>query len=304
MQAVLKEANERMLNFSAMHGIAHAGARTDSGRGRRTTAAMIQREQELKQLVRDLDSASGVRVAPRGPADVDEEMDFDEEARKLFAAHDIKGTLGSQRPNVNPTWRHPRSGALVYVGNKEAAYDVGEDGLLNSLNISHVMDCRVLSKDRVFSGDSVLPAGAERGAGPQRCRFEIENYWRFCCSADSQLVAGCPGCQSARAHCTDRSHTRLIESNDGMQQFFAPVFRWIDQATENGHSVLIHCLAGAHRAGTTAIAFLMHAHGLDSREATIAAKRCRPCIDPLGGFAGLLVRLDEANHRQHAHVAS
>ena len=70
---------------------------------------------------------------------------------------------------------------------------------------------------------------------------------------------------------------------------------WIDEATANGHSVLIHCLAGAHRAGSTAIAFLMHARGLDVREATIAAKRCRPCIEPLGGFAGLLVRLDVAN---------
>ena len=88
---------------------------------------------------------------------------------------------------------------------------------------------------------------------------------------------------------------RLLESNCGIQQFFAPLFCWIDQATANGHNVLIHCLAGAHRAGSTAIAFLMHAHGMNVREATIAAKRCRPCIEPLGGFAGLLVRLDVAN---------
>ena len=38
----------------------------------------------------------------------------------------------------------------------------------------------------------------------------------------------------------------------------------------------------------------MHAGEMDVRQALTEAKRCRPCIDPLGGFAGLLVRLDES----------
>jgi predicted protein tyrosine phosphatase len=268
-----------------------------------STADMIQREQDLKQLVSELDAARGITVTAASSggaaATVDEQMDYDEEARKLFATQSIKGTLGSQKPNVNPIWRHPHTGASVFVGNKEAAYDVAAGGLLESLDISHAVDCRVSSKDRYFSGDDVLPAGAERGAvPPRRCRFEIENYWRFCYSAaDSQLVAGCPGCDFARATCADATHTRLLESDRGMQQFFSPLFQWIDDATANGHNVLIHCLAGAHRAGSTAIAFLMYKHGLDAREATIAAKRCRACIDPLGGFTGLLVRLDVAMAR-------
>eukprot|EP01050_Picozoa_sp_SAG11_P017481 SAG11_NODE_2527_length_3253_cov_1.733756_1_plen_326_part_00 len=301
-----------MRNFAPTHGIAAAPPIGGPGRsvasaGSPSTdssaAAMIRREQDLKQLVRELDDARGIKVAaaPSAAASVHEEMDYDAEARKLFAAQNIKGTLVSQKPNVNPIWRHPRTGASVFVGNKEAAYDVAVDGLLDALNIYHIVDCRVMSKECYFSGDDVLPAGAEKGAARQRSRFAIENYWRFCyAGAESQLVAGCPGCQSAHARCVVPTHTRLIESNCGMQQFFAPVFRWIDEATENGHSVLIHCLAGAHRAGSTAIAFLMHAQRLNAREATIAAKHCRPCIEPLGGFAGLLVRLDVANQLQPA----
>ena len=189
----------------------------------------------------------------------------------------------------------------------------------------------------------------------RRFRFEIENYWRFCwaepepepepepragaaiaaCPAATDappsggLVSNCPGCQTASSACKNPSHTRLLDSNEGVEAMFAPVFGWIDAATANGHNVLIHCLAGAHRerptpdcrfctsscsaltsvqaklqadgccrcgsgAGTTGIAFLMHACEMDVRQALTEAKRCRPCIDPLGGFAGLLVRLDES----------
>lgn len=36
------------------------------------------------------------------------------------------------------------------------------------------------------------------------------------------------------------------------------MFDFIDNAIANGGSVLIHCLAGAHRAGTTGCACLVH----------------------------------------------
>ena len=37
---------------------------------------------------------------------------------------------------------------------------------------------------------------------------------------------------------------------------------------ENSSQVLVHCHAGAHRAGTTAVAYLMHAHGISASAAT------------------------------------
>jgi hypothetical protein len=124
---------------------------------------MLQAEQALKHLVRELDAASGAKTFTAAAATVDEQMDYDEQARKLFAAQNIKGTLGSQQPNCNPIWRDPLTGASVFVGNKEAAYDIAEDGLLSSLGINHIVDCRVASKQRYFSGDDVLPAGADAG---------------------------------------------------------------------------------------------------------------------------------------------
>ena len=69
--------------------------------------------------------------------------------------------------------------------------------------------------------------------------------------------------------------------------------------------MLVHCLAGAHRAGTTGIISLMHfqvegddkdedegdedhedilVQGLDSSEAIKRAKSRRPIIEPIGDF--------------------
>ena len=38
---------------------------------------------------------------------------------------------------------------------------------------------------------------------------------------------------------------------------FAPVHGFIEDALESGGSVLVHCLAGAHRAGTTGVSYMM-----------------------------------------------
>lgn len=40
--------------------------------------------------------------------------------------------------------------------------------------------------------------------------------------------------------------------------FVEPLFEFIEAAIARGDSILIHCLAGAHRAGTTGVACLVH----------------------------------------------
>jgi hypothetical protein len=55
-----------------------------------------------------------------------------------------------------------------------------------------------------------------------------------------------------------------------MNAFVNPLFDFIDAALAAGGSVLIHCLAGAHRAGTTGITCLMHYTGLDPSGACAA----------------------------------
>ncbi len=83
---------------------------------------------------------------------------------------------------------------------------------------------------------------------------------------------------------------------DDVLAFFAPLFGFVDEELGAGRSVLIHCLAGAHRAGTAGTACLMHLCGLRAPEAIATAKAARPVIDPIYDFKQLLEILDGALH--------
>ena len=52
--------------------------------------------------------------------------------------------------------------------------------------------------------------------------------------------------------------------------------------------MLVHCLAGAHRAGTAGVLGLMHLARLDRGRALEAARLARPCVEPIGSLAHLL----------------
>lgn len=56
------------------------------------------------------------------------------------------------------------------------------------------------------------------------------------------------------------SHWQLYinGTHSSVLSFTNPVFAFIEEAIERGDSVLVHCLAGAHRAGTTGVACLIH----------------------------------------------
>lgn len=76
--------------------------------------------------------------------------------------------------------------------------------------------------------------------------------------------------------------------------FTNPLFEFIENVISRGESVLVHCLAGAHRAGTTGCACLIHFADMDPVSAIKTAKRCRQIIDPIGGLPELLTRLHKA----------
>jgi len=78
-------------------------------------------------------------------------------------------------------------------------------------------------------------------------------------------------------------------------RFLQPMFDFVEGAIAGGGSVLVHCLAGAHRAGTTGCLLLMREAGLSSNEAVATAKRLRPVIDPIGRFPDLLRQFDSLN---------
>jgi len=96
----------------------------------------------------------------------------------------------------------------------------------------------------------------------------------------------------------------LNSSPESVAAFVDPLFAFIDEALAKGESVLIHCLAGAHRAGTTGCACLVHYVGLDVPTAIVTAKRCRSIIDPIGHLPEFLKRLKAAEDAQKIRPSS
>lgn len=54
--------------------------------------------------------------------------------------------------------------------------------------------------------------------------------------------------------------------------------------------MLVHCLAGAHRAGTTGVLLMLHYSDMDVKTAIKTAKSIRSVIDPIGHLPELLER--------------
>ena len=83
------------------------------------------------------------------------------------------------------------------------------------------------------------------------------------------------------------------KSAQELSNFLKHVLEFIADVINRGESVLVHCLAGAHRAGTTGIICLMYFEGLDSSEAVTLAKSRRQIIEPIGDFRDLLCKCDQ-----------
>ena len=85
---------------------------------------------------------------------------------------------------------------------------------------------------------------------------------------------------------------RSCADDKALWKFVSSVYAFIEKALSEGQSVLVHCLAGAHRAGTTGVLCLMHFGNLPHPQAIKVAKMMRPIIDPIGSFPDLLKRVD------------
>lgn len=88
------------------------------------------------------------------------------------------------------------------------------------------------------------------------------------------------------------SHYRRVRTDDDAVAFCLPVLEFVSNALADGKNVMAHCLAGAHRAGTTGCICLMHFARLTRNEAVPIAKRMRPIIDPIGDFPELMAKLE------------
>lgn len=164
--------------------------------------------------------------------------------------------------NLDVVWKHPTSGGRVFIGNVSASDSIEE---LRANGITHVVNCT-----------SDMPNKFERGSFKlSYFRFDI---YRYMLELD------------------------VTNSSRGVLEFFRPVFEFIDAAVANGGGVLVHCLAGAHRAGTTGVAYTMYASNLDHRTAIAACRACRPAVDPIDDLTDLLRQLETAGASLSATV--
>ena len=78
------------------------------------------------------------------------------------------------------------------------------------------------------------------------------------------------------------------------RKIFWEYLETVQAALDRGENVLVHCVAGAHRAGTAAVAFVMWARALGYGEALTAVQGRRPEVAPPTGLMFALLGLETA----------
>jgi Dual specificity phosphatase, catalytic domain len=118
----------------------------------------------------------------------------------------------------------------------------------------------------------------------QYYEFPISNWHNILTTNDPSQIQ-CKCLAPSLPHTSIHPYSNLINL-----VFVDPLFSFIDSALSRGASVLVHCLAGAHRAGTTGCLCLMRYADMDPATAIRAAKSLRPVIDPIGHLPEFLNR--------------
>ncbi|KAJ1632548.1 dual specificity phosphatase, partial [Pavlovales sp. CCMP2436] len=130
----------------------------------------------------------------------------------------------------------------VYIGNRRAA---STRKILSKHGVKAVVNCQGVDSSNFFEGSK----------GVRYFRMDVQQW-------------------ATAVREEDNVH------GEGAAGYFTPCWEWVDKSLEKGDSVLIHCYAGAHRAGTVGVAYLMHAAGLRLSEAMRVAQRQRPIVNP------------------------
>lgn len=205
----------------------------------------------LQELLNaQMQRGSGFAMPRHAGGGANGQLDFDDEARKLFARLNLDPSAWKSGPYnaLDPLWKHPETGAVFFVGNQTAAQSLQ---LLQQHKVTHVVNCT-----------DNMPNYHEGSGHIRYHRFDITSHYRY------------------------------VRTDQDAVHFIAPMLDFVSRALGEGKNVMVHCLAGAHRAGTTGCICLMHFAGLSAREAVPLAKRCRPIIDPIGSFPELLAKVE------------
>lgn len=228
--------------------------------------------------------AKGAKVLPSG---VGQKVDYDAEGaalmRRMSSSSDrlvmgvLSAVLGDPSTSsqgshayhdVDVLWQHPETGGLLYVGNDRAARS---DAYLTDLKVSSIVNCTRPSKYGALDD-------YHKGTGRYNYYDIPVGHWVEYCLRNA-------------------SGAELVKEEDRFEatlRFLVPAFIFALRALKQGRNVLVHCLAGAHRAGTMGILLLMHLQGLSVEDATGLAQRLRPVIDPISDFPRLLGLFEKA----------
>ena len=211
-----------------------------------------------------------------------DDSDYHDAGLAVLGSARGRGSLGSRftYQNLNCIFTHPKSGAKVFIGNLSAANTKSE---LEENNITRVVNCQEPSSRNFFEGEPNY----------QYYRFNIASY-----RVHEWLNGLLPG-------------NMKPESTSEALAFFLDYFEWVDKCMEDGKSVLVHCFAGAHRAGTAGIGYYMWRKSLENGGTKVDYLRCiadvkqiRPIVNPIGQFTPLLAKLERGINKNRGLLPS
>lgn len=190
--------------------------------------------------------------------------DYDEEAHKIFKKLNLESSASSsseiqQQQQASTRDRFNNLDSIWKHTTGGGTVYVGNlvaasnERALKERNICAIINCQDVTSENYFEDDKLM------------------DYHRFPVS-----------------HLAIAASSKQSLMDGGFQQ----AFDFIESHIREGRSVLIHCLAGAHRAGTVGVAWLMIQTGMGVAEAIATAKTCRPIINPFGTLLGLLNYLE------------
>ncbi|CAE7392802.1 Mkp3 [Symbiodinium natans] len=179
------------------------------------------------------------------------------------ASHDVTGGLKAKLESAAAVLSGAPSVQAVYIvkaGSNAAAQDYPH----NSFRDCDAVFCHPRTGAVLFVGSHVAAKDAA---------FLEEYHIRHIvnCQEPSSpnYFEGDPGFEYFRFDVANWKREVRVETAQDAQHYVSSVLEFLDAALDSGSNVLVHCHAGAHRAGTTAVAYLMHAHGISPSAAAV-----------------------------------
>ncbi|XP_022667505.1 dual specificity protein phosphatase 15-like [Varroa destructor] len=163
----------------------------------------------------------------------------------------------------------------LYVGNVKDSQDQVQ---LKANNITHIVAIHDTAREPPAGSASVAATSATGTSSQQAQQLQL-------------LGDGAEGTSEEAAALSNDDfdfHYLCLQAADSpsqnLSQFFSQSNDFIHTARVNGGNVLVHCLAGASRSVTIAVAYIMAVTSLNSREALRAVRGARDIACPNDGF--------------------